>query len=232
MLAIFDPLREFTFASIVIRLLLAALCGALIGMERGYHHHAAGFRTYAIVCIGAASAMLLSEYLQVTGGSGDPARLGAQVIGGIGFLGAGTILVTGHRRGQRIKGLTTAAGLWAAACMGLCIGAGFLEASLIMLLLLFLLIACLCHLDETRIKTADAMHLYIEYDSAVLTFSNLLLVIRSAGWHMLTVEFLANDPSRPYMVLLDLKRTGPGIPKDALLQQLNTTEGILCAEDP
>ena len=231
MLEFLDPLREFTFTSVALRLLLAVLFGAAVGLERGIRHHAAGFRTYAIVCTGAASVMLLSQYLLATTGSGDPARLGAQVISGIGFLGTGTILITGHSRGQRIRGLTTAAGLWSAACMGLAIGAGFFEAAAVMLTLLLLIIAGLTQLDQNHIKTAASMQLYIEYDSTGLPFSNLLLIIRSAGWHMTSVEFLASDPARPYMVLLDLRRDGPGILKDALLQQLRATAGVLCAED-
>ena len=231
MLALLDPLRDLTILSVFMRLFLAALFGACIGLERGMRHHAAGFRTYSIVCIGAASVMVLSQYLLLLYGSGDPARLGAQVISGIGFLGAGTILITGRSRGQRVKGLTTAAGLWSAACMGLTIGAGFYEAAVMILLLLLILIAGLTHLDESRIKTAAMMQIYIEYDSSCLPFSDLLLIIRSAGWHMSSVEFLANDPARPYMVLADLRRDGPGIPKGALLQQLRTAQGVLCAED-
>ena len=231
MLELFDPLRDFTFESIAVRLVLAAICGAVIGIERGFHHHAAGFRTYAIVCIGAASVMLLSEYLLLRFGSGDPARLGAQVISGIGFLGAGTILITGHSRGQHVSGLTTAAGLWTAACMGLALGAGFIEGALVMLVLMMLIIAGLTQLDENHIKTAAFVQVYIEYDSVNLPFSDLLRVIRAAGWHMTSVEFLASDPTRPYMVVIDLKRNGPSILKSALLQQLRVTCGVLCAEE-
>ncbi len=231
MLELFDPLREFTFSSVCLRLLLAALFGAAVGLERGFRHHAAGFRTYSIVCIGAASVMLLNQYLLLLFQTGDPARLGAQVISGIGFLGAGTILITGHSHGQHITGLTTAAGLWSAACMGLALGAGFLEAACLILGLLLLLIAGLTRLDEQHVKTAAAIRVYIEYDSGGLPFSDLLRIIRSAGWHMTSVEFLANDPSRPYMVLLDLRRDGPGINKSVLLQQLTVVKGVYCVAD-
>lgn len=231
MLELFDPLREFTFFSVCLRLFSAALFGAAVGLERGLRHHAAGFRTYSIVCIGAASVMLLNEYLTLFFQAGDPARLGAQVISGIGFLGAGTILITGRSHGQHITGLTTAAGLWSAACMGLALGAGFYEAALLILLLLLLLIAGLTRLDERHVKTASVIRLYIEYDSNSLFFSDLLRIIRSAGWHMTSVEFLANDPARPYMVLLDLRREGPGINKSVLLQQLTVVKGVFCVAD-
>lgn len=115
---------------------MALFFGGLIGMERGSRHKAAGFRTYMLVCLGAALTMLLGQYqsemldvywiecANVTGMRTDVTRFSAQVINGIGFLGAGTIIVTGH---QAVKGLTTAAALWASACMGLVIGAGYYE---------------------------------------------------------------------------------------------------------
>lgn len=117
-------LRELHFASVVVRLALAMLLGGCIGLERGRKRRPAGFRTYMLVCLGAALTVLLSlyEFTMVTGPwsdicaeigiKTDVSRFGAQVINGIGFLGAGTILVTGR---QQVKGLTTAAGLWASA---------------------------------------------------------------------------------------------------------------------
>ena len=101
MLELLNPLREVTIASIFFRFLLATICGAVIGYERGKKRHAAGLRTHIVVCIGASSVMLLSQYLALfSSGNSDPARLGAQVISGIGFLGAGTIVITGHQRGS------------------------------------------------------------------------------------------------------------------------------------
>ena len=133
-------LRELHFASVVVRLALAMLLGGCIGLERERKRRPAGFRTYMLVCLGATLTVLLSlyEFTMVTGPwsdicaeigiKTDVSRFGAQVINGIGFLGAGTILVTGR---QQVKGLTTAAGLWASACTGLAVGAGFYECVLI-----------------------------------------------------------------------------------------------------
>ena len=108
--------------TILIRMLLAIICAGSIGVERSRKRQAAGLRTYILVCLGAALVMMLSDFLVMNNPSSDAGRLGAQVISGIGFLGAGTILITSK---NKIKGLTTAAGLWAAACTGLAIGAGF-----------------------------------------------------------------------------------------------------------
>jgi uncharacterized membrane protein YhiD involved in acid resistance len=121
----------------LLRLGFAVFCGGVIGLERGRKRRPAGFRTHMLVCLGAALAMLISQYLSMMEkdfwsvltsfvANTDVSRLGAQVINGIGFLGAGTIIVTGR---QEVKGLTTAAGLWASACMGLTIGAGFVEGA-------------------------------------------------------------------------------------------------------
>lgn len=114
---------QFEF-QIVIRLLVASLCGAFIGLEREKKGSAAGIKTFAAVCLGAAMAMIANEYLTVVmgKGTGDIARIGAQVVSGVGFLGAGTIMVTGA---NKIKGLTTAALLWVTATIGLAAGAGF-----------------------------------------------------------------------------------------------------------
>ena len=91
-------LEQFNLLSVFVRLALATVLGGLIGLERGSHGQPAGLRTFALVCLGATIAMITDEYLVVTYGTGDPARLAAQVISGIGFLGVGTIIVTGKSR--------------------------------------------------------------------------------------------------------------------------------------
>ena len=122
----FPWLLEPTILTLVIRALLALLCAGLIGYDRDAHGSAAGLRTHILVCMGAMLAMCTGEFTSMYYG-GDASRIGAQVVSGIGFLGAGTIMVNrGH-----IKGLTTAAGLWTSACIGLAIGIGFYEAAIV-----------------------------------------------------------------------------------------------------
>jgi len=118
-------LTAFTPFSVLFRLLLAALLGGMIGWERGRHGHIAGLRTHILVCIGAATAMMVGLYCcYELGNSGDMTRIGAQVISGIGFLGVGTIMVRDRDLSQ-VTGVTTAAGLWATAAIGLAAGSGF-----------------------------------------------------------------------------------------------------------
>lgn len=167
-------LREMNVASVLLRLTLAMLFGGFIGLERERKRRPAGFRTYMMVCLGAALTMLLSQYesYMVThawhetameiGLRTDVSRFGAQVINGIGFLGAGTIIVTGK---QEVKGLTTAAGLWASACMGLAIGAGFYECVLLGFLLILLTNRLLPFVEDAIIESARNMNIYVEFQT-------------------------------------------------------------------
>ena len=133
-------LHDLDFLSVILRLLLAVLFGGAIGMNRSISRHAAGFRTHILVCTGAALVMMTNQYmLEVLNYATDPARLGAQVITGVGFLGAGTILMRGND--NRVHGLTTAAGLWACACLGLAIGVGFYGAAITAGIIIFLSLA-------------------------------------------------------------------------------------------
>lgn len=171
---VLDYLRQLNLASMLLRLSLSLLFGGLIGIERERKRRPAGFRTYMLVCMGAALTMILSQYLSLmlstrwadaaaaVGARSDVSRMGAQVISGIGFLGAGTILITGR---QEVKGLTTAAGLWASACMGLAIGAGFYECTLLAFLLIFLIVKVFPRIEAAALAKSRTMSLYVEFRS-------------------------------------------------------------------
>jgi len=158
-----NMINGYNTISILFRLFLAVLCGGIIGFDRGRKRRPAGFRTYMIVCLGAALTMLISQHMFYRGYTTDLSRLGAQVVSGIGFLGAGTIIVTGR---QQIKGLTTAAGLWASACMGLAIGAGFYFGALVGFLLVLLTMTLLSYIEGKLIASARNMNIYVEYTSS------------------------------------------------------------------
>ena len=152
-------LNDLNILSIFVRLLLAMAFGGTIGFERGIRQRAAGLRTHMLLAVGAASTMLVSQYMYASYGVGDPARLSAQVISGIGFLGAGTIIVT--RRNQ-VKGLTTAATLWVTACMGLAVGVGFYACALIMYLILIFILLLVNVVDTKYLKIPTNTAIYIE----------------------------------------------------------------------
>lgn len=148
---------ELNEITILIRLLLAMICGGVLGLERTRKKRPAGVRTYMLVCIGAATIMMTAQFMSQLWG-GDVGRLPAQVISGIGFLGAGTIMVTKH---YRILGLTTAAGLWASACIGLAIGIGFYFGGLVTTVLLMVIVACVDNLEGMYSRKLHRVHVYI-----------------------------------------------------------------------
>lgn len=154
-------LREVTYVSILLRILTAVVIGGVLGIERGRKNRPAGLRTYMLVCVGSCLIMLTNQYVYQFAGIGDPMRLGAQVVSGIGFLGAGTIIVT--KRNQ-IKGLTTAAGLWASAGIGLALGIGFYEGALTAGLAIYLILTVLQRWDDKMHQNAKVMELYIEQE--------------------------------------------------------------------
>lgn len=162
--AILLYLEELNLVSIIVRLTLAVCFGGIIGIERGRKRRPAGFRTYIMVCVGASLTMMISQYAVREGiVVGDATRLGAQVINGIGFLGAGTIIVTAR---QQVRGLTTAAGLWASACMGLAIGAGFYLGAISAFAMIILITTLLNYFNNFLMASARSMNLYIEYSSS------------------------------------------------------------------
>ena len=167
---IYAMLTEYNTVSVLVRLALAVICGGLVGLERGRKRRPAGFRTHMLVCLGAAMTMLISQHLWLRGYTTDLSRLGAQVVSGIGFLGAGTILVTGR---HQVKGLTTAAGLWASACIGLAIGAGCYLVALLSFAAVMVTITVLARLEQ-KFHGHNAGAYYIELEDMHLakTFYN------------------------------------------------------------
>lgn len=157
-------LREVTQFAIILRILTAVFCGGAIGLERGLKNRPAGMRTYMLVCVGACLVMLTNQYLFQATNAGDPMRLGAQVVSGIGFLGAGTIIVTRH---NQIKGLTTAAGLWSAAGVGLALGVGFYEAALTAGVAIFFVLTILQRWDDRMHSKTRLVEIYVELEQGV-----------------------------------------------------------------
>lgn len=152
--------------SVCFRIFLAMIIGGIIGLERETKRRPAGFRTYMFVCIGATLAIMIGQYeaeklaenYVTLNAKADVLRIGAQVINGIGFLATGTIIVTGQ---QQIKGMTTAAGLWAAACLGLAVGAGFYECVVLGILLIFICIRLLNGLESRWVASSINMNVKI-----------------------------------------------------------------------
>lgn len=181
----FGAIREINTMSILLRFGLCILCGGLIGLERETKHRAAGFRTHILVCTGATVVMLTGQYIHnFISENADPSRLGAQVISGIGFLGVGTIIVT---KSAKVRGLTTAAGLWTAACIGIAIGIGFYEVAILGTITVLIATVGMLRIDEFFYQRSSVLNLYIEVNG-IETVKKLLQMIKENGYHISSFE--------------------------------------------
>ena len=161
---IFDFLTEFNSVTAVLRVLLAAVAGALVGVEREFHGRAAGMRTHMMVALGSALTSMIGLFVcYELNFSSDPMRVAAQVISGVGFLGAGTILLRGG--GSRITGLTTGAGLWAAAAIGLAVGVGFYVGAFMTVFAVMLTFTLVSRLETLLNRKRQRMAIYMELTS-------------------------------------------------------------------
>lgn len=161
---VLDFARQWSGGSILLRLLCSLLAGFLIGIDRRIKMQSAGIKTHALVCVGSALVMVTGQYMYENfEGLSDISRMGAQVISGIGFLGVGTIIVTGK---NQVRGLTTAAGIWACACVGLAFGIGFLEGAALALVLILVVLRIFTKVDGWLVKNMKTFDLYIEFSTS------------------------------------------------------------------
>ena len=166
-------LHEFTFLSVLLRMVLAMACGAVIGYGRTKKNRTAGFRTFMITSIGACLTMLLSLYeyemlkgawapaVEASGMKFDGSRFSAQVISGVGFLAAGSIIAVEHKQ---VEGLTTATGLFASVCMGIACGAGFYACVFAALIMIFVTLEALEPLEVLYKRRRRNITFYVEFD--------------------------------------------------------------------
>lgn len=220
---------ELGWLSITVRLVVAMLCGGVIGLERERKRRPAGFRTHILICLGAAMTTLTSQYLVLNLGLfTDMARLGAQVIAGIGFIGAGTIIITKRRQ---VKGLTTAAGLWAAAIVGLCCGAGFFEGAVLATIIILLAELVFSKLEYFIVSNARICNLYVEYaDSSKL--GTIVDTIKKTGAYIVDMEITKKSSAegRNPCVVFSI-RTPRKISHQAIMTMLAKLDGIVSVEE-
>lgn len=208
-----------------IKMVLAVIFSGVIGYEREHSHRPAGFRTHILVAVGAALVMMTSkfvfqEYEGLT--SFDPTRLGAQVISGIGFLGAGTIL----REGFSVKGLTTAASLWAVSCIGLAVGAGYYIGALVTTLVIYI---TLNTLKRFVAKSNPSRNIYIEADNLTRQAADIGAIIKRYGGNLHTLEVLYADSASAKRKSDSIVMKAIVMPKDE--ESLNLTISAIRALD-
>ena len=224
-----QSLCNVTLLSVAVRLLLAVLCGGLIGIEREYKRRPAGFRTHILICLGAAMTTLTSQYLYLElNYYTDMARLGAQVIAGIGFIGAGTIIVS---RNQRVKGLTTAAGLWTAAIIGLALGSGFYVGALLTTLLVLLAELVFSKLEYRILHNSPEVNLYMEFADRVC-LEEVLRLCRENQLKALNLEITrsAGNEGHNACAIFSL-RLNKQINVEKLLTMIGTVSGVISVEE-
>ncbi len=221
----FQELNEIT---ITVRICLALIIGGILGMEREVRKQPAGFRTYMLVCMGSAAVMMTNQYISQTFGGSDPSRLGAQVISGIGFLGAGTIIVT---RNNQVRGLTTAAGLWAAACAGLAVGIGFYKGAILVGLAISLIMTVFQKVDSRLMTSSRIFNLYMNFNAA----ANLNLFLESCKERNIQIidiqAFKAKGKGEDGIIVMITLKTAKREPRGEVLQLFGMAEGLKYMEE-
>ena len=221
------------FLSVAVRILLAVVVGGLLGLERERRSSPAGFRTYMLVAIGSSMTIMLSQYIdlmlstqwaataQSVGATHDVSRFGAQVINGVGFLGAGSIILTGRKR---VKGLTTAAGLWASACLGLAIGAGYYECVAVCMY-------AFPALENRLIQRSRYMNILAELDG-MECLGGVLAALREQGVTVFDIDLSKQPEDRRAQLGVHLSVYLPkGLNHTELLAQLAALGGTVSIEE-
>lgn len=193
--------EEINLFSIASRIGLSVICGGVLGIERGRANQSAGMRTYILVCLGATLVMLTGQYMFDKFSTGDPARLGAQVISGIGFLGAGSIIVEGK---TKVRGLTTAAGLWTAACIGLAIGIGFYSGGVLATGVVYVVISKFKTISDHFTHNDMILRLYVEFDE-MSDLKPLYAALESFGLQILDTMLNGGKRTGEYNAILAIK---------------------------
>lgn len=216
---------DWTWTNIVIRMIVSLVIGAVIGIDRGAKRRGGGARTTITVCLGASMVMLLEQYLEALyPGRLDISRIAAQVISGVGFLGAGSILVSGHQ----IKGLTSAASIWTCACVGLATGIGFIDGAIILTVFWLTGVHLVPYIESRVYKHSRYMTLYIEVTSG----KEITLVSRKLKEeHCFIDTFIVDKPKAKgqcYQIMTTLKIPKGGSKEKYLhvVQEISGVESV------
>ena len=220
-------LREVTYLAVALRIAVAVILGGILGLERGLKHRPAGLRTYMLVCVGSCLIMLTNQYIYQITAVGDPVRMGAQFVSGIGFLGAGTIIVT--RRNQ-IKGLTTAAGLWSAAGVGLALGIGFYEAAVAGAFAVFFVMTMLQRMDNRMHRMSRQVELYFELSDKV-TLGDFLREVRDRGYTINEIQRENQSDREDRRAYIAILRSPQRRHHMDIIEQIQGIKGLICLEE-
>ena len=225
MLEFLNPLRDVTTVSVLVSMFFAVLCGGAIGIEREHKRRTAGFRTHILICLGAAMTTMISQFLLYNMHLyTDIGRLGAQVIAGIGFIGAGTIIVTKRRQ---VKGLTTAAGLWTCAIIGLAIGAGYFEAALLSTIIILLAEIFFSRFEYWVLENAKNINIYVEYTGNE-NLDSVIRLLKSYRIVIIDLEITKSGVNSCAIFQLQLPKK---VSHDKIMTSISASEGIISVEE-
>ncbi len=222
-------IQDFNLVSIILRLITAVIFGGMIGVERGRKNFAGGTRTITLVCLGSCLVIIVNEYLRIKSNQSiDPARIAAQIINGVGFLGAGTIMVTGN---NRVKGLTTAASLWVSAIIGIAIGCGFIYGALLGLVFTLLSMTLFQKYNKWYAQFDRYVELYLEIDPNI-GMTQVRKYVKENNFVIKSLHRKRNKALHPDDVCIDIEIDTQGRRNHAsIITRLQLIDGIHYCEE-
>lgn len=214
---------EWNWISVLARIASALLLGTVIGLDRSAKRRVAGVKTNAVVCLGAALVMLTAQYITLAyPGESDVTRFGAQVISGVGFLGVGTIIVSGHK----VRGLTTAASLWTCACIGLAAGAGFLAGAYLVTACMLAALHLLPKLEAIAFRHSRYLCLLVEFQDGK-SLDGFLSYLSDRGILVESIDLLSDRKrDRPIIVEIVLKLPRPAGDGRSWVEEFHEISGV------
>ena len=222
----FADLSEWTGLNIIIRMIAAVVLGAVIGIDRGAKRRGGGARTDAAVCLGAAMVVMTGQYREMRyHGATDVARMASQVVSGVGFLGAGSIIVSQHQ----VKGLTSAAGIWVCACIGLAVGIGFVDGAILATLILLVVLHVLPTVEGKVYKHSKYMVLRVEAAEG-RTSMELMRRLKVDGCIVDLFEVDKAGTSTSSFIITTTVRIPRGLNREQYLESLMEIGGVLSVD--
>ncbi len=212
---------EWTMQNLIIRIVVSMFLGGIIGLDRGMKHRGAGTKTMTVVCLAATLVMLTEQYIQIYfPGLANMNRLAAQVISGVGFLGVGTIIISNHR----VRGLTTAATLWASAAIGLAVGIGFIEGGVLITLVMLISLHVLPYVE--RFATRNSRYCNVIIDLEESRYLHVIIQdLKAAGITVDSMEISSSrigDSISAYLIL----HTGKGMENTDIYEIITKSDKV------
>ena len=219
---------EWTIPNVLIRIVVFMILGCVIGLDRGLKNRGAGSKTNTIVCLGATLVMLTAQYMEVYfPGKSDLSRMASQVISGEGFLGVGTIIVTGQRH---VSGLTTAASLWTSACIGLAVGIGFYSGAIFTTLGLILVFKYAKYIEVYVEEHSNTYDVYMEFENED-KMSMVIKKLREEDILISNVDIIKKRSKTQSVVIQATMEAAKWKARHTVFREVRQQEGVISVEE-